>query len=111
MRWLGSSGLALPSIMVGLLSLEIGCRLMLGPPALRHWQNFVLKARLEARNRKNAQRDSAYRGRPLGVPTPGAARSLPSAWDVPASAAGERRVARTTAEAVANEIGRAQRAP
>jgi len=51
----------LASIVAGLLLLEIGCRLPQGRQALPHWPNLVLEARLEARNQKNAERDSAYR--------------------------------------------------
>lgn len=49
-RWLGSLALVLASCIVGLLLLEIACRLMLGgPQALTHWPNLVLKSRLEAK--------------------------------------------------------------
>ena len=45
-RWIGSLALVLASIVVGLLLLEIGCRALQGPQALRHWPNIVLKARI-----------------------------------------------------------------
>jgi len=49
-RWLGSLALVLASTVVGLILLEIACRLMLiGPHALTHWPNLVLQSRLEAK--------------------------------------------------------------
>ena len=49
-RWLGSLALVLASTVVGLILLEIACRLMLiGPQALTHWPNLVLQSRLEAK--------------------------------------------------------------
>lgn len=48
-RPLASVALVLASIIVGLLALEIGCRLLRGPSTLLHWNNLVLATRLEAR--------------------------------------------------------------
>jgi hypothetical protein len=60
-RWLGSLGLVLASLVVGLMLLEIACRLMLGgPQALTHWQNLVLKARVEARKAQGPDLGPSY---------------------------------------------------
>jgi hypothetical protein len=60
-RWLGSLGLVLASFVVGLLLLEIACRLMLGgPPALARWQNLVLASRLEAKRLQGPDLGPSY---------------------------------------------------
>ncbi|MBS0522984.1 MAG: hypothetical protein JSS04_05035 [Proteobacteria bacterium] len=60
-RWLGSLGLVLASSLVGLMLLEIGCRLALGgPQALTQWQNLVLKSRVEARKAQGPDLGPAY---------------------------------------------------
>lgn len=66
------------SIVVGLILLEIGCRLARGPQALLQWQNLVLKSRLEARMAHRAGMGPAYTHHStLGfVNTPGYASPL-----------------------------------
>jgi hypothetical protein len=96
-RWLGALGLMLASIVAGLLLLEIGCRLLLGPPALRDWQNLVLKSRIESRNQKDPEQDSAYAYDPaLGfVNRPGYA-----SWALNFDSQGFRRMPRLAADAL-----------
>jgi hypothetical protein len=73
-RWAGPLVLVMGSLVVGLLGLEIGCRLVLhGPAALLHWPNLVVASRIEERKEVDAGRGPSYRHDPvLGfVNTPG----------------------------------------
>jgi hypothetical protein len=73
-RWLGSLALVLGSLVVGLMALELGCRLVLhGPAALLHWPNLVVASRIAERTEEDAGRGPSYRHDPvLGfVNTPG----------------------------------------
>jgi len=71
-RWIGSLGLVLGSVVAGFLLLETGLRLLQGPWALVDWRNLVVASRIEERKEANAG-SSAYRHDPtLGfVNTPG----------------------------------------
>jgi hypothetical protein len=60
-RTLGSIGLVLASVIVGLLLLELGCRGMRGGPgALLHWENLVLISRLEAKKAQGPDLGPTY---------------------------------------------------
>src|SRR5579871_3310255 len=60
-RWLGSLGLILASFVVGLMLLEVACRLMQGgPQALAHWPNLVLLSRIEAKKLQGPDLGPSY---------------------------------------------------
>jgi hypothetical protein len=60
-EWLPSLALVLASFVVGLMLLELACRLMLaGPQALTHWPNLVLKSRLEAKKAQGPDLGPSY---------------------------------------------------
>jgi hypothetical protein len=65
MRRLTSLAVVLCSVVVGLLLLEIGCRLLRGPQALLEWRNLVVASRIEERTEPNAERGPSYRHDPV----------------------------------------------
>ena len=59
-RWVGSLGLVLASLVAGVVLLEIGCRLLRGPEALLEWRNLVLDSRIAARKDQEREQISSY---------------------------------------------------